>query len=170
VILPLPQYDTLHQALLYEGSLTAEPWQRLEVPARGKSLDIQMTVQLADARGFELEVLASERERTVIRFAERRGGWRACGLVTVDATHSSLDPLQIGKAPETIELPLMGEDRRLDMRILIDNCTIEVFCQGRLAFNMAYPTLPESDGIFLSGIGGSVSCDKMRIWQMKQIY
>ena len=170
VISPLPQYDTLHKKLLYAGSLTAEPGQRLEVPARGKSLDIQMTVQMAEARGFELEVLTSAQERTVIRFAERRGGWKACGMVTVDTTHSSLDPLQIGKAPEIMELPLMGEDRKLDMRILVDNCTMEVFCQGRLAFNMAYPTLPESDGIFLSAIGGRVCWEKIQVWSMKQIY
>ncbi len=170
ILSPLPQYDTLHEALLCNGSFAAAHGEHLELPARGKALDIQMTLDLSEASGFELEVFASERERTVIRFNERHNVWKERAYVTVDATHSSLDPLQMGKAPETISVPLTGDDRKLNLRILIDHCTVEVFCQGTVVFNMAYPTLPESDRLYLSGIGGKILAEAVRIYKMKQIY
>ena len=168
VISPLKQYDSLHQELLCDSSFTAEHGEHLKLPAQGKALDIQMTMDLSGATGFELEVFASQRERTVIRFVQRNE--HPYAYVTVDAVNASLDPTQIGKAPETIDVPIMDEARRLDIRILIDNCMIEVFCQGRIIFNLAYPTLPESDGIYLSGIGGTARCKKAKVWSMKQIY
>jgi len=170
VISPLPQYDTLHDTLLCDGAFDAKLGERIEIPARGKALDIQMTVDLSRANGFEIELLSSQYEHTTVRFAERHGTWRDRAYVTIDSTHSSLDTHQMGKSPETISVPLTGEDRKLNVRVLVDCCTVEVFCQGRIAFNMSYPTLPESDRIYLSALGGDIRTESLKIWSMKQIY
>ncbi|MBP3334079.1 MAG: glycoside hydrolase family 32 protein [Clostridia bacterium] len=170
VISPLPQYDTLHDTLLCDSTFDAKLGERIEIPARGKALDIQMTVDLSRANGFEIELLSSQYEYTTVRFAERHSTWRDRAYVTIDSTHSSLDTHQMGKSPETISVPLTGEDRKLSIRILVDHCTVEVFCQGRIAFNMSYPTLSDSDRIFLSSLGGDIRAESVKIWNMKQIY
>ncbi|MBQ7932781.1 MAG: glycoside hydrolase family 32 protein, partial [Clostridia bacterium] len=171
VISPLAQYDSLHKELLCDGSFAAKHGERILLPARGRALDIQLTMDLSRSIGFELEVFAGEREKTVIRFVEQNSSHEPRrAYVMVDAGRSSLDPLQYGNVPETADVPVMGDERQLDIRILTDACTVEVFCQGRVVFSTAYPTLPDSDGVFLTGIGGTAVCRNAKIWSMEQIY
>ncbi len=171
VFSPLAQYDALREDLLYDGSFTSAQEERVALPVRGKSLDIQLTADLSRASGFEMEVFSSARERTLIRFTERNGNRKPPrAYVCVDSVRSSLDPLQWANIPETAVVPVMGDARRVDMRILLDACTVEVFCQGRVVFSTAYPTLPESGGIAFTAIGGPVVCESMKIWSMKTIY
>lgn len=169
VIEPLEQYDLLHEELLFDGSFEVKRGEEFQVPAHGKALDIQFTVDLSQATGFGLDVFRSEKERTSIRFNERFGSWRDRAYFTIDATRSSLDPLQMGKAPECVRT--WGSDQgKLTVRVLIDHCTVELFSRGGLLFNMAYPTLPESDGIFFSPTGGDLKVESLKIWSMKRIF
>lgn len=166
---PLPVYDELHDGLLYDGSFTVGRGEEFEIPARGKALDIQLTLDVSRASGFQLDVFRSEKERTSISFIERHGSWRDRAYLTIDATHSSLDPLHMGKAPETVQ-SWGSENGKLELRILLDHCSVEVFYHGSVKFSTTYPTLPESDRLFLSSLGGDVTVESVKVYRMKQIF
>ncbi len=169
VVEPLPAYDELHEALLYDGNFKVERGGEFELPAHGRALDIQLEIDLGGAAGFGLDVFHSGKETTAIRFTERHGSWRDRAYLTIDSSRSSLDPLHMGKAPESIQC-WGSQDGKLSVRILIDHCTVEVFLGGEVMFSTAYPTLEESDRLVFSPTGGDVTVTSAKVYSMKRIY
>ncbi len=157
-----PQTDSLRGELLYDSTLEINAGDKIEIPARGKMLDISLKADLSGSKGIEIDVLTSEKEKTKITWLKRN-------YLTIDTSASSLDPFDFSRCPETVFAPTdqLGYG---EIRILLDNCTVEVLVNGVLAFSTAYPTLDESDRIFISSLGGTARIRECKIWKMKSIY
>lgn len=169
IIEPVSQADDLHEKLLYDGSFNLSAGSEFEIPARGRALDIKVKVDMNKASGFTLDVFRSEKERTSIKFNQRYGSWRDRAYFTIDTSEASLDPLKMGKTPETICTWGSNEEGILEFRVLIDHSTVEVFCYGAVIFSMTYPSLPESDKLYFRATGGDIRVTDMKIWKMEEV-
>ncbi|MEV0478370.1 GH32 C-terminal domain-containing protein, partial [Streptomyces prunicolor] len=63
------------------------------------------------------------------------------------------------------ELPL-GEDGRVDLRVLVDHSALEIFANGRALTARVYPTRPdEAMGVGI-GADGDVALERFAAWQL----
>lgn len=168
-IVPLKDIGSLHKDVLYSGNFKVEAGSEFEVPARGRALDIYLNVDLSKASGFTLDVFRSEKERTSIKYSQRYRAWRDRAYVTIDTSDASLDPLKMGRTVETLAVNGCGDGGTLDLRVFIDYCTVEVFCNGAVICSMTYPSLPESDKIFVRAGSGDIDVKNMVVWKMDEI-
>ncbi len=160
---PLPELESLRygegkfQAVLRES-------ERLplgEVP--DNSYELQLEIDLGTASAFALTLLASPdgREKTVLSYDA------GADTLTLDAQGSSLGP---ETEPETVSVRHERASSTLHLRVFVDRSVIEVFADHKTCVTgRVYPTLPESCGVGLECLNGSVDLN-VTLWRMRSIW
>ena len=161
--------------------------------ASGRSIEIDVTIEMGTAREAGLYVLRSPdgRERTRIAVNNHYHGKMNDSLI-LDTSQSSLRTDLVGKPPEVAPFRL-GEKKQVRLRILIDRSIIEVFADNlevdeswafprrgvdkifplfprQAAVSRVYPERDDSSGISVYSIGGSAKIVSMDVWQMRSIW
>lgn len=160
---PLPELEVLRyderrfQAVLKAGErLPLE-----EVP--DNSYELHLEIDLGTASAFALTLLASPdgREKTVLSYDA------GTDTLTLDARGSSLDP---ETEPETVSVEHERGASTLTLRVFADRSVVEVFADDKTCLTgRVYPTLPESCGVGLECLNGSVDLS-VTLWRMRSIW
>lgn len=164
---PVPELTELRRECeeVAPGALT-EPYTRLGA-VRGDQLDIETTLRLAPGSTARLVVRETPdgAERTVVEVSRTHDGG---GTLLLHRETSSLDPT-VDIEPRYGELPL-GEDGRVDLRVLVDHSALEIFANGRSLTARIYPTHPdEATGVGI-GADGDVTLERFDAWQMASAF
>jgi beta-fructofuranosidase len=64
----------------------------------------------------------------------------------------------------------VGDDGRVDVRVLIDHSALEVFVNGRALTARVYPTRPDAVGCSLTVRSGSATLCSSSSWEMRDIW
>ena len=129
--------------------------------ADGKALDIRATFTLADAKRFGFKVRTGQGQETVIGYD------RETQELYVDRTRSGAVDFH-RDFPGVQRAPLTAKNGKVELRILVDWSSVEVF-GGRgeaVITDQIFPS-PDSDGIQLFAEGGSARLDSANVWQMQ---
>jgi len=135
------------------------------VSARGKSLDIEATLERGSAEDFGIEVLAAGTRGTRIGYdveaQELYVDRRRSGRTAFSPRFAS-----VSRAP--LALPRNG---RLRLRILVDHSSVEVFAQDgrRVITDQVFPG-PASDRVRLFAEGGRARVRSLEVWPMRSIW
>jgi sucrose-6-phosphate hydrolase SacC (GH32 family) len=155
---PVPQLDDLHTGPPARRHATTVTDGATMSLAHGDALDVNATVDLAHstARSFTLRLRASTAEGAELRYDL--------------ATHAlTLDTTNVGYAAGgtwSVTAPPAGNGR-LDLRVLIDRSSLEIFTGDGLALSArVYPRYQQSDGVELSASGGDLDVVQARSWRM----
>jgi beta-fructofuranosidase len=170
---PIKALDTLRDKAENLENVDLKAFEPYTLSTRSKALDLSLKLDMAKARAVSVKLLASDDSReyttvTVYRSAFGQGETAFNRLyLTIDTTHSSLSPNPRGRIPETAEIPWIA-GQPVDLRILVDKCMVEVFGNERqYLMQMMYPTLPESDKIEITALGGDVKAVSVDCYTMK---
>lgn len=130
---------------------------------RGAALDLEVELDLGDARTAGLVVRRGAGEGTVI------GVDRARGELYVDRTRAgdaSFSPVFAARHVA----PLRVAGNRVRLRVLVDWSSVEVFADGGRAVltDQVFPR-PESDGVALFASGGTARAT-VRAWRMRSAW
>jgi beta-fructofuranosidase len=88
----------------------------------------------------------------------------------VDTSHASLYTDVIGRIPDSTRFLWDGKEK-VNVRIFVDKCMVEVFVNDKAALcQMAYASLPESDGITVEALGGDATVENVTAYDMDSIY
>ncbi|MEU3608743.1 GH32 C-terminal domain-containing protein [Streptomyces sp. NPDC035033] len=129
--------------------------------ADGKALDIRATFTLAGAERFGFKVRTGRGQETVIGYD------RETQELYVDRTRSGAVDFH-RDFPGVQRAPLTPRNGRIELRILVDWSSVEVF-GGRgeaVITDQIFPG-PDSDGIRLFAEGGTARLDSADVWQMR---
>ncbi|WP_121820597.1 GH32 C-terminal domain-containing protein [Halostella salina] len=152
---PAAELRDLRTERLRSGTTTVDSPDPTPLDASGTAVEIEATVDLADADEFGLQVLASPdgEEATTIRAAE--------GEVAVERDAASLHPAADGS---TQTMPV--GDGEIDLRVFVDGSVVEVFANERRCLtSRVYPTRADSDRIAAFAEGGTVETD-IDVWRL----
>ncbi|CAM5578362.1 glycoside hydrolase family 32 protein [Streptomyces narbonensis] len=129
--------------------------------ADGKALDIRATFALDDAERFGFKVRTGEGQETVIGYD------RKTRELYVDRTRSGAVDFH-GDFPGVQRAPLAARDGKVELRILVDWSSVEVFGGDGEAVitDQIFPS-PDSDGIKLFAEGGSARLVSAKVWQVR---
>lgn len=133
----------------------------LAVATRGDRLELAVVVAPNDAAAIRVQLCASPdgEERTLLEWD------RDTGLLSIDRSHSSLDPRAAG-GRHSCALELGAGD--LELRVFVDASIVEVFANGRCTLTeRIYPTRDDSTGVALSAFGGAALLRALDVWQLK---
>ena len=135
----------------------------LEVPFRGESYDLELTLKPNQAKLLTLNVLQSETERTTLRYDVARQE------LTLDRTQSgnvSFNPA-FAATLETVRVPL--QNGQLQLRLLVDKSVVEVFAQdGEITLtDLVFPK-QHAGRITLTTEGGPAQLVALRITNLGQ--
>lgn len=128
--------------------------------ADGKALDIRATFTLADATRFGFKVRTGQGQETVIGYD------RETQELYVDRTRSGAVDFH-RDFPGVQRAPLTPKNGKVELRILVDWSSVEVF-GGRgeaVITDQIFPS-PDSDGIQLFAEGGTARLDSANVCQM----
>jgi beta-fructofuranosidase len=132
----------------------------------GRTLEIEMEIQIRGDESFSLNVLSSKlgEEKTVIRFDA------SLGEISIDRTKSSL-----AKEPHksTLKADLKKlNDEILNIRVFVDHSVIEVFADSKVCISTrVYPTLESSENVSIEiNQGESLNLKKVSCWKMNSIW
>ncbi|MFI9213709.1 GH32 C-terminal domain-containing protein [Streptomyces sp. NPDC053253] len=129
--------------------------------ADGKALDIRATFTLADAKRFGFKVRTGQGQETVIGYD------RETQELYVDRTRSGAVDFH-RDFPGVQRAPLTAKNGKVELRILVDWSSVEVFGgQGEAVITDQIFPSPDSDGIQLFAEGGSARLDSAYVWQMR---
>ncbi|MFJ8629558.1 GH32 C-terminal domain-containing protein [Streptomyces sp. NPDC093568] len=132
---------------------------------KGKALDIEATFSLKDAERFGLKVrTGAGGEETVI-------GYDATTQeVYVDRTRSGAGDFH-STFPGVQAAPLKAKNGKVELRILVDWSSVEVFGGSGEAVitDQIFPD-PSSTGVEVFAEGGTATLDRMRAWQLRSIW
>ena len=132
---------------------------------RGDMLEIIAEFEPVDAKRFGLRLRRSPDGQEETRLYYDVPG----KSITVDRTHSSLDPA-VQKDPQSGPFELsVGET--LKLHLFVDRSVLEVFAneRGTIATRV-YPVRPDSLGVDVFSEGGSVRLKALDVWTMKSIW
>ena len=173
-IAPVEQVSSLHGELFQFEQMPLPMFEEQLLDVRGRALDLQFQFQKGDASAIKIQVLKSAdgREHTDIVLHMPCIGHRPERyFLTIDSTNSSLKSSVLSRMPESTQIDLGQDEELLDVRILLDRCTLEVFVNNRVVLmQMVYPALPDSDHISITAMGGNATLENAKIWNMKSIY
>ena len=161
---------------------------------QGNALELVLELAPGDAPLIELKVLRSpnQEEFTRIAFFKARGfryrprqpqgalnansdelrplPFRHDSLITIDASHASILPDALSRAPETAPVYL-APNEPLQLRVFIDRSVVEVFVNGKqCAAVRVYPGRQDSLGVSLRAQGQAAMLKRLDAWQMKSIW
>jgi beta-fructofuranosidase len=124
---------------------------------RGRELEITVSAVCEPGDNFSVNVYQSPcgRERTSINYCASRG------RLTLEKGLTTL----AGEPSKDFERADIGGNKfRLELRIFLDHSLIEIFINGREALSgRLYPTLPESEGISISGRAAKLDVSIRRV-------
>jgi beta-fructofuranosidase len=125
----------------------------------GESCELSLKIALEGAArcGVKVRVSPEGAEETLLYYDTE-----AMELV-FDATRSGAEGRRVvERAPLALKT---GE--WLELRVFVDKSVVEVFANDRQAIGRRiYPTLPDSDGIYLFSAGGSAHFETIQWWEM----
>lgn len=154
---PAPEIAALRdeQLVSFSSVLSAEPADVV----RGDELDIVLRLTIIDGGVVSIAVRATDdhAECTIVNL-QRNG---ASALMSLDRTRSSLDR-DVDATPRAGDVPIDG-DGGIDVRIIVDHSTLEVFAGGVPLTARMYPTRPDALGVRLSGSGAQA---QVQAWSM----
>ena len=159
VQVPVPELRKLGKKLLNLESRTLAPGPAgFKLPFRGEAYDLELMLTLDTAKSFNINVLQSDSERTILRYDVARQE------LTLDRTKSgnvAFNPL-FASTLETAKVPL--EKGRLQLRVLVDKSVVEVFAQGgkTTITDLVFPR-QHAGRISLMAEGGSVQINGLRL-------
>ncbi len=172
IIKPIESAVSLRLELLCDEKITLDANKRTKIQGGGKCIEIETQIDMKDARAIELRVLADKesKEYTTVTITKGMNRITTCGYVSIDNTHSSLLPEVIGRIPDSTRFLYDGNEK-LNVRIFIDNCIVEVFVNDRVALSqLAYSSLPQAEDIYIEAIGGEAKLENIKIWKLDGIY
>jgi fructan beta-fructosidase len=118
----------------FEGSSVAEIAEAVGADRGGSVLDIELAIELGGARSVELELAADDTSAVTLRY-------------DADAATLTLDRSRVAATigsgfADGDAAPLPLRDGRIDLRIVLDRSSVEVFADGgRVALtNLVFPT------------------------------
>lgn len=134
-----------------------------EVPFRGESYDLELTLKPGPAKVLTLNVLQSEAERTALRYDVARQE------LTLDRTQSGnvgFNPL-FASTRETAKVPL--QSGLLHLRLLVDKSVVEVFAQNgeTTLTDLVFPR-QHTGRITLTAEGGAARITTLRLTNLSQ--
>ncbi|AII51607.1 glycoside hydrolase family 32 protein [Hymenobacter sp. APR13] len=134
-----------------------------ELPFKGESYDLELTLKPGAAKVLTLNVLQSETERTTLRYDVARQE------LTLDRTQSgnvAFHPL-FASSLESARVPL--RDGQLQLRLLVDRSVVEVFAQdGEVTLtDLVFPR-QHAGRITLSTDGGPAQITALRLTDLRQ--
>lgn len=159
VQVPVPELRKLGKKLLNLESRTLAPGPAgFKLPFRGEAYDLELMLTLDTAKSFNINVLQSDSERTILRYDVARQE------LTLDRTKSgnvAFNPL-FASTLETAKVPL--EKGKLQLRVLVDKSVVEVFAQGgkTTITDLVFPR-QHAGRISLMAEGGSVQINGLRL-------
>ncbi|MDQ0576641.1 glycoside hydrolase family 32 protein [Agromyces albus] len=154
----------LEPASLQPGQLVPLPTDASGGSFAGDQLDLEASLILGADAVVELTVRATADrvERTVVRIDA------ATGRLELDRSSSSvaegLDTVPLG-GPVPI-----GDDGRVELRVVLDRSAIEVFANGRSLTARIYPTRADATGLSFSSLAGAVRLERFEVWAMASVW
>ena len=128
----------------------------------GRSIEVFAQFHSIAAREFGLRLRVGRGEETLIGFDS------AAGSAFVDRTHAGQRPGSPAFAGRRHAPLRLGEDARLELRILVDWSSVEVFVNdGEAVISEQIFPAADSDALSVYAIGGSVAVDAIDVWQLE---
>ena len=90
------------------------------------------------------------------------------GTVTLDRSRSSLDP-SVDATPRSGPFPV-GDDGRVELRVVVDHSALEVFVHGRALTARIYPTREDARHLSVRVVSGTARLDRAAAWTMRDIW
>ena len=113
--------------------------------------------------GFFSSSLLSDEQREMLAAA-------TYSLISIDASHASLAPDVLARAPETGPV-FLDRDEPLRLRVFVDKSVVEVFVNGKQCVaTRVYPEREDSIGVSLRSQGQDARVVSLEAWQMENIY
>jgi len=169
---PAKENESLREKLILDESLSLKAFEPHTLNAKGKCLEITAEIDMKDSRGVEFRVLCDKdgKEYTAVRITSGRNIGTQTLYITVDTAHASLNPQIIGRIPENTRCPWDGQEK-VNVSIFVDKCMVEVFLNDKAAScQLAYATLPESDGITVEALGSDAVIENIKVFELGSIY
>ncbi|WP_022907393.1 glycoside hydrolase family 32 protein, partial [Curtobacterium sp. B18] len=134
------------------------------LPVRGETLDLRAHLTRGSAKTFGLAVRTGAGQSTQVGYDT------TTGKVFIDRTHSG----NVGFSsafPSRSEAPLPLTRGGLDLRILVDASSIEVFADdGQVVLtDQVFPD-PTSTGVSAFATGGAARVDDLTAWTLRSIW
>ena len=171
-IKPAEQNDSLRKQKILDESFELNAFEKKELTARGKCIEICAEIDMKQSRSVEFKVLCDKegKEYTTISVTSGMNRVTPCGYITVDTSHASLYTDVIGRIPDSTRFLWDGKEK-VNVRIFIDKCMVEVFVNDKAALcQMAYASLPESDGVTVEALGGDATIENISVFELDSIY
>ncbi|SMB99329.1 Glycosyl hydrolase family 32 domain protein [Hymenobacter roseosalivarius DSM 11622] len=162
---PVPELRKLGKDALNVKNRALKPGPTgYEVPFRGESYDLELTLKPGAAQVLTLNVLQSEAERTTLRYNVARQ------TLTLDRTGSGnvgFHPL-FASTLETAKVPL--QNGLLHLRLLVDKSVVEVFAQNgeTTLTDLVFPR-QHTGRITLTTEGGAAQLTTLRLTDLSQL-
>lgn len=134
-------------------------------PAAGNLLDLEVAIEPGNASSVSLVVCRSPdgAEQTRITYDV------AAGSLNIDRRRSSAD--QDTQAAPAGHACLLGSDKTLRLRVLLDRSVLEVFtADGVCLTSRIYPTRRDSLGLALEATGGTARLAGLDMWDMRPVW
>ncbi|GAA2734951.1 glycoside hydrolase family 32 protein [Pedococcus aerophilus] len=135
----------------------------------GEQRDLELSVVLEPGAAVALTLAASPdgEEATVVSISR---GTADPGRATVllDRSRSSTDE-KVDLGPRSGPVPV-GEDGRVELRVLLDHSALEVFANGRALTARIYPTRADAVHVSVALVDGVAGLEAATTWSMRDVW
>jgi fructan beta-fructosidase len=157
---PVRELDALRINPVNVDSLTLSDQAKV-LSVRGQQLDIVTEIAVGSAKLIGLRVLKGEQQETTILYDVEKQ------MLSVDRTMSGnvqFHPAFAG----THSGPLAMRDGKVELRVLVDSCSVEVFGNDgeTVITDLVFPNA-DSDGVEIFAVGGSCEVIHLAAWNLK---
>jgi len=163
---PAEEVKRLRKRKLLDGEFDLSPGAKNPLEGfAGEELEILLEMEPSDPDSIELSLRRSPdgEEETVLVYRPEEE------KIVLDRSRSSLGREVTGKEREEGIFPLV--EGKLRLRIFLDHSIVEVFPEkGSPLTARTYPCREESKGLSFSVEGGSVSVERLAIWEMSDVW
>ncbi|KTG08895.1 sucrose-6-phosphate hydrolase [Haloprofundus marisrubri] len=152
---PAAELAKLRGRSALSGDVSLLAGERRTLDLSGNCYELAFDIELDADATFELGVFESPAlsERTVVRYDG--------DAVVVDRSASSHGP----GAEDEQRMPIEGDT--LSLRVFVDGSILELFANERRCLtSRVYPTRADSEGVSLSAVGGDVTLQSSRAWEL----
>jgi len=131
---------------------------------KSHTFELSSTIEVGTAQEAGWRLLAMDGTTTIIGYDRRRGS------VFVDRTHSGVTGFS-KEFPVRTEAPLAINSGVLNLDVLVDRCSVEVFAEGgRIAMtNLVFPDAG-AKGIVAYANGGDAGLVSANVWRLKSTH
>lgn len=158
--LPVKELEKLRKkAYHFDNLLISELGQVLK-QIQSHTLEIEIEFEIQEAKEFGIKVAQGKAEETIVGYeVDSKQVYidrRTSGMVNFKNNFASKD-----------NAPLEAEDGKIKLKILLDNCSVEVFANdGRVAITSLIFPSKESKGLSLFAKNGKVKVVDLMIWEL----